>query len=308
MIIDKKCADQFFEHISKIGLSLKTIRFTIEKESLSGKLPFLDLMIDRSENRIQTSVYRKPTHSNRYLNFKSHHSLENKKSVMRTLINRAFTHCTDDIKLKKELNYLRDILIENNYPLKLVEGMIADYCKKYSFLNNNDEQHNKPEFDKLNLIAIPYIKGVSEKIKYILKNHGLNTVFKKGKSIGAILSKRDNKNIIDLHDVVYNVNCNECDSVYVGTTKRQLKNRISEHKKALNKCYIKSNVADHAFSTKHDINWNNPKVKYSEKNYSARNFLESWNIEQHKYMCVPLMNDRQNIKTCIPSQYLGLLY
>jgi hypothetical protein len=73
----------------------------------------------------------------------------------------------------------------------IVVGMIADYCKKYNFLNKDNEQINKTEFDKSNLIAIPYIKGVSEKIKYILKNHGLNTVFKKVKSIGAILSKRD---------------------------------------------------------------------------------------------------------------------
>jgi hypothetical protein len=61
--------------------------------------------------------------------------------------------------------------------------MIDNYYKKYNFLNNDDEQHNKTEFEKLNLIAIPYIKGVSEKIKYILKNHGLNTVFIKGKSV-----------------------------------------------------------------------------------------------------------------------------
>jgi hypothetical protein len=47
--------------------------------------------------------------------------------------------------------------------------MIDNYYKKYNFLNNDDEQHNKTEFEKLNLIAIPYIKGVSEKIKYILK-------------------------------------------------------------------------------------------------------------------------------------------
>ncbi len=153
---------------------------------------------------------------------------------MRTLINRAFTHCTEDITLKKRTQLLKKyILTENNYPLKLVEGMIADYCKKYNFLNNDNEQHNKTEFDKSNLIAIPYIKGVSEKIKYILKNRGLNTVFKKGKSIGAILSKRDNKNIIDLHDVVCNVNCNECHSLYVGTPKRQLKTEYQNIRKLL---------------------------------------------------------------------------
>ncbi len=46
--------------------------------------------------------------------------------------------------------------------------------------------------------------------------------------------------------------------------------------------HFKSNVADHAFSTNHDIDRNNPIVKYSENNHSARNFLQSRDIEQCK--------------------------
>jgi hypothetical protein len=40
--------------------------------------------IFRKNGKLETKVYRKPTHSNRYLNFHSYHSIENKKSVIRT--------------------------------------------------------------------------------------------------------------------------------------------------------------------------------------------------------------------------------
>ena len=53
----------------------------------------------------------------------------------------------------------------------------------------------------------------------------------------------------------------------MGTTKRKLKTRIGEHKKALNNPSIKSNIAEHAFKTKHNINWDKPKVTYSDNNF-----------------------------------------
>ena len=41
------------------------------------------------DGSISTSVYRKETHSDRYLHFTSHHSVQHKKSVVETLYNRA---------------------------------------------------------------------------------------------------------------------------------------------------------------------------------------------------------------------------
>ena len=70
---------------------------------------------------------------------------------------------------------------------------------------------------------------------------------------------------------------------------------------------MNSNVADHAFKYKHDINFDSPKIKYNEKNYRARKFLESWDIERHKKINKPLMNDQQNSKCLIPNIYLSLL-
>ena len=48
----------------------KNIKFTYEKES-NNSLPFLDILISRSENGFKTSVYHKPTFSGVYSNFNS---------------------------------------------------------------------------------------------------------------------------------------------------------------------------------------------------------------------------------------------
>ena len=66
------------------------ISFTIEHET-NGQLAFLDTMISRNNHTITTNVYRKPTHTDRYLHFKSHHDKKHKVSTAATLLHRA-TH------------------------------------------------------------------------------------------------------------------------------------------------------------------------------------------------------------------------
>ena len=57
----------------------------------------------------------------------------------------------------------------------------------------------------------------------------------------------------------------ENDSLIDIPTKRKLDIRIKEHKSALNRPSIHSNVADHSAKTKHDIDFANPKITYVEK-------------------------------------------
>jgi hypothetical protein len=45
-----------------------TVKFTLEQEK-DGSLPFLDIVITRRENQLETSVYRKKTDSGRYLHY-----------------------------------------------------------------------------------------------------------------------------------------------------------------------------------------------------------------------------------------------
>ena len=49
-----------------------SIQFTMEKEQ-DNKLPFLDVLVTRTEQGFRSSVYRRSTFTGHYLNFNSHH-------------------------------------------------------------------------------------------------------------------------------------------------------------------------------------------------------------------------------------------
>jgi hypothetical protein len=84
----------------------------METES-EGHLPFLDLDIyRRPDASLGHAVYRKPTHTNLYLNAKSHHHPSNKQAVLSALIHRARLLCDDD-SLQDELVFLRDAFKRN---------------------------------------------------------------------------------------------------------------------------------------------------------------------------------------------------
>ena len=65
------------------------INFAIDQEQ-HDKLAFLDVLTMRTqEGKLTTKVYRKATHINRYLNYHSAHSNEQKQDVVMNLYNRA---------------------------------------------------------------------------------------------------------------------------------------------------------------------------------------------------------------------------
>ena len=71
------------------------IQFTREVEE-NNQIPFLDVNIHLlDDGTVKTTVYRKPTHTDQYLNWTSNPPLEHKRSVVRTLLNRSESHVSD---------------------------------------------------------------------------------------------------------------------------------------------------------------------------------------------------------------------
>ena len=73
VIISSEDFDNFFNHINSIDSNIK---FTYEKEQ-DNKLPFLDTLVHREDTgALKLTVYRKPTHTDQYLDFESHHPVQ----------------------------------------------------------------------------------------------------------------------------------------------------------------------------------------------------------------------------------------
>ena len=60
------------------------------------------LITPDEEGRLNTSVYRKATHTDQYLHWDSHHAVSSKYSVVGTLFHRARTICSTPMKLQKK--------------------------------------------------------------------------------------------------------------------------------------------------------------------------------------------------------------
>ena len=95
---------RFLEHINCLHPSIK---FTLEMQKEDKTIPFLDLLLILQEDvSLGHKMYRKPTHTDRYLHYSFLHHPSVKNSVCETLINRAKTIC-EVSSIGFELKHLR---------------------------------------------------------------------------------------------------------------------------------------------------------------------------------------------------------
>ena len=76
-----------------------SIQFTYETEK-ENEISFLDILIIRSVQKIETRVYRKSTNTDIYIHWNSYAPCSWKRSTLKTLIMRAYTISSNDSYLK----------------------------------------------------------------------------------------------------------------------------------------------------------------------------------------------------------------
>ena len=104
---------EFLQHINSVD---PAIQFTVENNK-DGVIPFLDTIVKpEAEWNLFITVYRKPTHTDQYLQWDSHHHLSAKFSVIHTLSHRAQTVCSNPELPHKEKTHLMNALTQCKYP------------------------------------------------------------------------------------------------------------------------------------------------------------------------------------------------
>ena len=103
--------DEFHSHLN---VQHPSMQFAREEES-GGKIPFLDVMVERKGASVITTVCRKPNHTDRYLHFTSHHHGRQIQDSICSLRDRAHNVCTLSRK-REELIHLSQVFQSNGYP------------------------------------------------------------------------------------------------------------------------------------------------------------------------------------------------
>ena len=263
----------FLQHINSVD---PAIRFTVEDNKEDGSIPFLDTIVKpEADGSLSITVYRKPTHTDQYLQWDSHHHLSAKFSVIQTLPHRASTVCSNPELLQKEKEHLRKALTKCNYPkwaLDKVEKRLNRSTRQVNDGGNNSAQSANPGVQSKGHIVIPYTQGLCESIKKICGRYGIQTHFKGGKTIKNLLvSPRDKDPMANQSGAIYRYQCNNlgCDDEYIGETSRTFGERYKEHLKP------PSAIHHHSTLTGHTTNQNNFQIIGREGHNLPRNIKES---------------------------------
>ena len=179
-------------------------------------IPFLDVLLIQEDGSLGHRVYRKPTHTDRYLHYNSFHHPSIKNSVCKTLINRAKTICEVD-NIEGELEHLRSVLKMNGYPKKFIDNA----------MKTRQQVREKTEYQSS--VSLPYIGSASHKIERILKEAGIQLYHSsENKLFRALCTHKDTVNEFQKPGV-YRIPC-ECGLVYIGETGRNLSLRLTARK------------------------------------------------------------------------------
>jgi hypothetical protein len=128
-------------------------------------LPLLNIDICRiPDGSLGHKVYRKPTHTNLYLNLASHHHPSSKQAVLSTVVHRARALC-DKESLHEELEFLKSTFRENGYSLKQIQHALNPVVR-------TPKLNNKPT----SVALLPYAQTTYSRISRMLVKHNIRSV------------------------------------------------------------------------------------------------------------------------------------
>ena len=260
----------------------------------------------KKSGTLATKIYRKETHTNRYLNYESYHSQQQKQGIIISLLNRLAKIITDSKDFNEEKEMLRRTLEDNNYPNWLIKKTFN------RFRSNKIEKHEISKNYK-GTVTLPYFQDLTEILSRIIKKQNIRVYTKPFQTIKQILPNlKDSIEPKQQPGVIYEIPCLDCVGIYIGETGRAFLTRCKEHMRDVNSKNLarlenndinnKSALVKHVYSEKHHMNWNNSKILAKEADYIKRRFLESFFIHFN--------NDAFNDKTnCFyPNAYYNLKF
>ena len=120
---NKTVADNFLAILNDCHAS---INFTMETEN-NCMLPFLGVQLLNKSTHIETKVYVKPTNTGLLLQYNSHVDYRYKRSLIKTMLDRAFRLSSNWLFFSEECDRLKLLFSCLEYPCSLINSTITRF-------------------------------------------------------------------------------------------------------------------------------------------------------------------------------------
>lgn len=177
------------------------------------------------------------------MSFFSGHARQVKIGLIISLTDRIFRICSPKF-VEEELLLLKEILISNHYPGWLVDQTFSKRRKK--FLECSDDILETTEKKDI-FCSLPYVPGLSEKLKRILQNNGLKVALRGSNTLASFLNSGKDRTSVEQQSGVYKIPCT-CGSSYVGRTNQNLRTRLLQHHNSISSS-LKQNTKPEDFTS-----------------------------------------------------------
>ena len=115
------------------------------------------------------------------------------------------------------------MLTENDYPKWLLQKALKKRKAQAQVKSKEEERH-------IGLVVLPFISGITERLKRLLKNHQIKVATKPLRTVGNMLPSLKYKiSKFDRRGVVDKILCLDNSGVYIDETGRSFKTRRKEH-------------------------------------------------------------------------------
>ena len=274
--------DSLMEYENFLNSLIPDIRIKLEYSTV--EVPFLDTIIYKNNNKLQTRTYFKPTDTHQLLHTKSFHAKHTFQGLLKSQLIRFKRLSSTLFDYNTTCKTLFAVLTQRGYTLSTMRQMQYDIWFNYE----NKENVNNDKIDFIPIIT-DYCKiglQLANEYKKLCRNdqHFNNvrfiTAYKNDKNLKQLLTRSKMQNITHKEgagfvscgqahcftcrfhandsthfyniqnntqikientiyckssNIIYLISCTKCNVQYIGETARTLRERMNDHRSAINK-------------------------------------------------------------------------
>ena len=223
--------------LARVNALHPNLEFTIETED-GGSIPFLDMLITRSDQRLHSDWYTKPTDTGLCLSYHACAPTRFKRNTVEGMVHRIHHASSTWAAFHRGLEKAKVIWERNQYPPAFYNPLVRKVIAK--IINERPDQaeqaRSRPIVSEKRVkscLILQYRGKVSDKMSRKVKgiSQDINIVFTTCKMKSALPSLKAKVSKDYCSRVVYKITCTSCSACYVGQTSRHLKTRVTEHLK-----------------------------------------------------------------------------